>query len=46
MLYKWQIRKTNLVSENRNLFFNMKYSVGVEHRGFLCFMIMKKGEGC
>jgi hypothetical protein len=42
MLYKRQIKKTNLVSENRNLCFNMKNSVGVEHWCFLCFMIIKK----
>jgi hypothetical protein len=44
MLYKRQIKKTNLVSGNRNLCFNMKHLVGVEHWCFICFMIMKKGR--
>jgi hypothetical protein len=46
MLYKRQIRNINLVSENRNLFFNMKHSVGVEHWWFFMFYDYEKGEGC
>jgi hypothetical protein len=45
MLYKRQIKKTNLVSENRNLVFNMKHSVRVEHWCFIFFMIMKRRGG-
>jgi hypothetical protein len=45
MLYKRQIRKTNLVSENRNLFFNMKHSVGVEHWCFSMFYDYEKMGG-
>jgi hypothetical protein len=45
MICKKQIKKTNLVSENRNLFFNMKRSVGVEHWCFLMFYdYEKRGE--
>jgi hypothetical protein len=45
MLYKRKIKKTNLVSENRNLFFKMKHSVGVEIWCFSMLYDYEKGEG-
>jgi hypothetical protein len=45
VLYKRQTRNTNLVSGNRNLFFNMKHSVGVEHWLFSMFYDYEKKGG-